>query len=396
MAEGLVKLGYRVVADVAHPHYPEWEVKRGYGQWTLREKIGGVHVRRRRHYVPNPPRGLRRLLSELSFGARLVALRYPASNSVIAISPSLFATWLVSIRLRLSLRAPALIVWVQDIYTLGMAETGQGGKAVAAFTRRIERAALKAADAVVVIHPRFEAYVTENLGIDPRKVKIIRNWTHLEPAPPIDREEARDRLSWPRDKRIAVHAGNMGSKQGLRNLVEAARIADRELSPIHFYLVGDGAERSQLEDAARGIECIHFLKPMSESSFRDALAAADVLLVNEKPGVASMAVPSKLTSYFDAGRPVVAATDPEGITAGELRDSGAGLVVPAGDPEALLAAVSSLCTDPAKGAEMGDSGKKYRREVLSQDAALSQWAQLIRMTAARTRLRKTVDPGERA
>ena len=67
--------------------------------------------------------------------------------------------------------------------------------------------------------------------------------------------------------------------------------------------------------------------------FQVALSAADFLLVNELPGVKDMAVPSKLTSYFNAGVPVVAATDDGSVTAAEIATSGGGVRVDAACPQ---------------------------------------------------------------
>ena len=105
---------------------------------------------------------------------------------------------------------------------------------------------------------------------------------------------------------------------------------------IRFVLMGDGNQRRLLQQSAKGVQRIEFKEPLDAEDYRQVLACADVLLVNERPGVGEMAVPSKLTSYFSAGRPVLAATDADGVTAGEIRDAGAGVVVPAGDPAALL------------------------------------------------------------
>ena len=64
------------------------------------------------------------------------------------------------------------------------------------------------------------------------------------------------------------------------------------------------------------------------------LAAADVLAVTQRASVLDMSVPSKLTSYFAAGRPVVASVAAEGGTAQEVRRSGAGRARAAGGPGA--------------------------------------------------------------
>jgi glycosyltransferase involved in cell wall biosynthesis len=176
---------------------------------------------------------------------------------------------------------------------------------------------------------------------------------------------------------LAVHTGNMGVKQGLENLVDAARVADERRSPVHFVLVGNGGERRKLMERARGITRLSFIDPLDEGDYRFALCAADVLLVNEKPGVSAMAVPSKLTSYFDAGRPVVAATDPDGITASEINASGAGTVVPAGDPHALVDAVLEIVADTEAVARYSCNGRRYRAAVLEESVAIDQWAKLV-------------------
>lgn len=377
LAEGLASLGADVAAEVGHPHYPEWRIRSGYGQWTSHEHIRGVSVTRRRHYVPNPPRGWRRLLSELSFGFRLLAAPIAPDSVVIALSPSMFATSVAALRIRLARRKRKLIIWVQDIYTLGLTETGEGRGPAGRIVKFIESRALKSADFVVVIHPRFASYVVDHLDVKQEKVRVIRNWTHLNSQPSIPKSEARTMLGWDPTKHIVLHAGNMGAKQGLENVVGAARLADSRNANIDFVLLGDGGERARLERLAEGIQRISFINPMDDERFRLALAAADILLVNERVGVSEMAVPSKLTSYFDAARPVVAATDPEGITASEIALSGGGTVVAAGDPGALLDEVCDLIADETRLRELGEKGRQFRERALDRCEALAAWSELL-------------------
>lgn len=393
LAAGLRARAYRVNALVAHPHYPEWKVRPGYGQWQRSDVIDGVEVRRLRHYVPRPPRGLRRLLSELSFGMRICLSRLPSSGVVVAVSPALFATALAALRLRLTPSRPGLVVWVQDIYTLGMAETQEGGGVSARITKFVERRVLRSADRIVVIHPRFGDYIEREMGVDPKRITIIRNWTHLKPAQAMTKLEARSAIAWPVDRFLAVHTGNMGAKQGLDNVVEAARLADACSAPIQFVLVGDGSERSRLERLAQGIERITFIDPLGDAEYRCALAAADCLVVNELPGVANMAVPSKLTSYFDAARPVLAATEVDGITASEIEQAKAGLVVPAGDPQALLDAALEISRDTEQAGVYGAAARRFCRERLTADAAIGAFERLVQDVAG---VRAEMSPHVRA
>ncbi|STZ42266.1 group 1 glycosyl transferase [Mycolicibacterium gilvum] len=274
-------------------------------------------------------------------------------------------------------RKPRLIIWVQDIYTLGLEETGEGGGLAAWVTRRVEGATLRSADKVVVIHDRFADYLRNELAVESRKIAVIRNWAHLPDRDVVDSSEAKSALGWPVDTTLAVHTGNMGAKQGLENIIEAARLADAENAPVHFILVGDGSERQKLCELARGISRLTFVGSLNDESYSLALSAADILLVNEKPGVAAMAVPSKLTSYFHAGRPVVAATDSEGISASEVFASGAGVVVPAGQPRLLLEKILAMRENPEIMAEFGSNGRLYRQAILGRDAAIQRWSELL-------------------
>ncbi len=383
LAAGLASAGYDVAVHVAHPHYPQWKIYEGYGKWKSEAKSEHLSVTRRLHYVPSPPRGLRRLLSELTYGIRLIFARWDSPQVIIALSPPLFSTALLFARIRIMPRRPRTILWVQDIYSLGLAETGEGGGIAQRIVKGIEKRTVHRADQVVVIHERFVEYLSQEFGLPMSKTLVMRNWTHLPPSPPIDRDVAKEALGWPVGITLAVHTGNMGAKQGLDNLVDAARMADETNAPVHFILVGDGGERRRLEEYGVGVRRLSFADPLSNDQYLMALAAADVLLVNEKPGVSEMAMPSKLTSYFNSGRPVVAATDLGGITASEVCAAGAGLVVPAGRPAALLEAVVALGADPQAAASFGASGRKYREEVLDEEVAICRWKHHIDSVSCR-------------
>ncbi|MFE4727231.1 glycosyltransferase family 4 protein [Microbacterium sp. NPDC056736] len=391
LARALQQQGFSVTAITGQPHYPEWRFREGHSEITAVDRTDGVTTKRLRHLLLRPPRGLRRLISEISFGVRLLLARWESPDVVVAVSPALFATAMAVVRAKVSLRPKPVVVWVQDIYTLGLQETGEGGRLAGRVVRAVERGTLKRADAVVVVHPRFEEFVTTHLGVRPERVLVIRNWTHLRPAPPIDKGDARSRLGWQVEgETVAVHTGNIGLKQGLETIVDAARLADETENAIHFFIVGDGSERESLQRRARGVRRLTFVDPVSDDDYPKVLAAADVLVVNERPGVSGMAVPSKLTSYFDAQRPVVAATDPTGTTASEVRLAEAGVVVQAGDPEAVIAAITSLSNDTTLAARLAANGRRYRMTELDESVAVERWKSAItsatmRRTACKTR-----------
>jgi hypothetical protein len=90
-----------------------------------------------------------------------------------------------------------------------------------------------------------------------------------------------------------------------------------------------------------------------------------------------MAVPSKLTSYFSSGKAILAATDSGGFTAGEIAASGAGVCVPADRPDLLLSEAIRLGTNRVLAAQLGEAGRRYCDELLSEEAALDRYEQWI-------------------
>ena len=126
--------------------------------------------------------------------------------------------------------------------------------------------------------------------------------------------------------------------------MEAARLLTG--STVLAVLVGDGSQRRALERQASGLRNVRFTGLVAEDLYPVVLAAADVLLVNERPSVGDMALPSKLTSYLVAGRPILAAVADGGASQRELLSTGgAAWTIPPGDPAALATALASLAQD---------------------------------------------------
>jgi colanic acid biosynthesis glycosyl transferase WcaI len=381
LASGLAERGWEINAVTAYPHYPAWKIAPGYGGSKMHERLDGVKVTRVRPYMPRNPSGVKRLLVELSFGIRSVLTSWSQPEVVILVSPALFASAIAIVRARLSPRRPSVVLWVQDLYSLGVAETGTLGSFGARIMSSIEAYILRRADKVVVIHDRFRRHVVGSLGVKNDHVSVVRNWTHLSGSP-VSNVNYRVKFGWG-DDLIILHAGNMGAKQALETVIESARLADEDAAPIRFVLLGGGNQRDALVRLGAGIQRLQFLDSLSEDDFIGAMGASDILLVNEKPGVAEMAVPSKLTSYFSARRPVIAATDAGSITADEITAAGAGVRVNAGDPRALLLAALELGANDKLRASMGESGARFQEDVLSRQTAIAHYAEIISSLAVK-------------
>lgn len=377
LAEGLTGAGHEVRVLAGYPHYPEWRVRQGFTGWARFEMRHGVQLFRLRHYVPTAPKKLDRLVMEVTFGFRLLCSKWGSPDVVLLVSPALISSAMAMIRVRLGVRRPKAVIWVQDIYSAGMVETGSATGWAATLIQKLESATLNSADGTVAIHERLKNYLISRLGIAEDSVRVVRNWTHLASCPPVNKASLRRALGWNPEETIVLHCGNMGAKQGLENVVEAARIATLRNSPVRFVLMGDGNKRAALEALASGVGKLSFVDPVPAEEFQAVMGAADILLVNELPGVCEMAVPSKLTSYFSSGNPVIAATDPGSTTASEIVTSRAGVRVAAGDPLALVLCIEDLSRDRDRCQQLGRNGLQFRERTLSAAFAIQQFDEFL-------------------
>lgn len=384
LAEHLATCGYRVTVLAGMPHYPAWRVDDDYrNKAAVHEEQHGVAIERRWHSVPRRQSALRRAWYEATFTASgLSALTLPKPDVVLGIVPSLGGGVLARTTAT-RFRVPYGLVF-QDLMGLAAEESGVTGSAVvAAAVRSTEGWAARAASGIGVIAEGFRPYL-EGLGVRPGRIRRVRNWTHTGEAT-VERAAMRAWLALPDDAIVCMHAGNIGYKQGLENVIEAARLAAISAPELLFVLMGDGSQRTAMQALASRyqLQNVRFLPLQPEAVFASALAAADVLLVNQKGTVREMSLPSKLTSYYAAGRPVVAAVAADSETAREITWSSGGIVTRPDDPAALVDAVMRVVRDPGLAAHLSSSGRQWATDVLSKGAALLGYEQLLAAVLAK-------------
>jgi colanic acid biosynthesis glycosyl transferase WcaI len=376
IAEHLVERGARVTAITGMPHYPSWRLDRGYRN-RLRsiERRAGVDLVRLRHFVPRRQSAARRALYETTYLLQALTARPRfRPDVVLAVIPNLGCG--VAAAVHAKRFGIPLVVLVQDLAGSAAAQSGiQGGQAVANVTSGIEGRVLRAATRVAVLNDAFRK-AAERMGVVPSRIVSLPNWSHM-PLPAADREVTRARLGWPTGTVVALHAGNMGLKQDLGNVVEAARLAAAEAVDVRFVLMGDGSQRSTLEEASTGVTRVEFRDACYGQDYADVLAAADVLLVNERDSVKDMSLPSKLTSYFLSGRPIVAAVNNHGTTAFEVKRSGGGVVVTPGEPSVLLKTCVQLGRDGTRARALGARGRDYASQALDRKRALQRLEKIL-------------------
>jgi len=194
---------------------------------------------------------------------------------------------------------------------------------------------------------------------------IIPNGIDPEIFRPIPQVEARQKLGLPTDGLYVVYAGSLHVWQGVDVLLHAFARLVKKFPNCRLLIVGGQDEPNK--DAYKRLA--HELRITDHAIFvpfvpyeQSALyiAAADVCVAPYVPIVCEIGggSPLKLYAYLSCGRPVVLSDLGEFVDADLVRVSGAGLLVPPGDPEALAEAIGQLLSNPALRAEMGRQGRE--------------------------------------
>ena len=261
---------------------------------------------------------------------------------------------------------------VQDIVSAAIYQTGQADRAGLAtkVVRWLESKSLAGAEFVTVPTDGFRDKL-QGMGVASQRVVCIRNWSRIEAVAEPKRERASG------EPFVVMHTGNMGMKQGLEELAPTIRFMGEEAPTVRFVFVGDGNQAHALKEATRGMSNVTLMSPVDDLDYPATLGKADVLLVHQRSTVLDMSLPSKLTSYFAAGRPVLAVTASESVTAAEVARSGAGIIVPPGDPLAFLAAIQRLQEDSTLAASLSTAGPAYARSHLRSSAVQAALVQVV-------------------
>ncbi|MDR3775321.1 MAG: WcaI family glycosyltransferase [Terracidiphilus sp.] len=354
-AEYLAAAGHDVEVCTTFPYYPEWKVMEGYcGKLRAIEERNGVRIHRSWAYIPNPVTSLKRIMHEGSFVASCLA------NSLFMRRPDVLLV--VSPPLGLALNAIILSrIWripyvfdVEDLQPDSAADLSMLPSWALKLLYKTESAAYRYARLISTLTDGMRDKIITK-GIQEEKVVLFE--------PRVDdallKIEASEGIAFRAryglgDKVLVTHSGNMGVKQGLDVIIEAAVLTKSDES-ILFLLVGNGTvcERIQRLAVELGLRNVRFLPLLEAADFRGLLAASDLCLVTQQKTVSDIAFPSKIVTYLAAGRAVIASVNSGGEVARAIRDSGAGKVVVPEDAQALRAAILEL-----RGAQLKEYGAK--------------------------------------
>lgn len=379
MAEWLAQQGHEVRVVTAPPFYPEWRIRSRYSAWRYTKEVGcrdGVAVVYRCPlWVPTAQSGLKRVLHLLSFTVSslpvilLQILWKP--DVVISVKPPFFCAPQALIAARFS-GAKALL-HIQDFevdaaFALGLLSN----KKLRNIALRLERWLLNRFDRVSVISEGMWEHLGRK-GVDASRRMLFPNWVDTHSIRPVDDSSPmREELGLGNENVVALYSGNMGEKQGLEVLLEAARQLSSE-GCVHFVLCGDGATKQRLMDLSVGLTNVSWMSLQPLDRLNELLNMADIHLLPQRAAVADLVMPSKLTAMLASGRPVVATAENGSQLARVVE--GCGHVVAPGDAKGVANAIKILADNRSERERLGMAARSFALQFLDKNVILKKFEQ---------------------
>ena len=378
MAPWLAEHGHCVDVISAPPYYPEWLIHDGYkGHSYSSSKIDGVTVHRCPVYVPAQPSTLRRLVHLTSFAFsstwRLFSLWKKKPDIVLVVEPTLFCVPFTLLFCKM--RGAKAVLHIQDYEVdamIGLGMAGKTGGLLGKFAFAIEAWLMKRFDSVSSISFSMLAKA-HSKGVSKDRLVFFPNWSDTSFVhPDVDGSAFRKRWGVSPDDRVVLYAGNIGTKQGLELVIEAAE-RFRARTNVKFFLVGSGGYVDTLKGLAqtRSLDNIEFKPLQAWEDVPGMLAMADVHLVVQKAGAADAVLPSKLTNILSSGGFCVVTAE-ENTELGRLSKEYPGIYTCV-EPESVEAFCEGLALEIDRSRGINFVARRYAEENLNKSAILERF-----------------------
>lgn len=361
MCDYLAEQGHEVSMVAGFTFYPDWrKAEKDRLKLFRSEKIGRVQVYRCWQYVPRKVKTVTRIFHELSFitTSFLRNLFLPAADVYIVASPPLLLG--VTARLLCWIKRRPYVFRVLDLQPdaalrMGMVKPG--------FMTRVmyacEAMAYQGASYVCgICDGMLEAF--RRKGVPEEKIRFVPDWFHRsEFEGPGNPGAFRNKLGLPEDALLAVYSGNIGVKQGLNILVDAAQYL--EGSRVHIVICGEGAARPRLEKALEGKSRNHIhLRPLvPRSEYLEMLQDTDVALITQRADSGACFFPNKLLATLASGNVVLSVADPQSELFKVMKEGEFGWNVLPGDAQGVADRLKAVAEDGTSLEVMKENGRDF-------------------------------------
>ena len=349
-------------------------------RYTLRQRSGGVDVRRIPYVSLGKGGRTKRAVSFASFHARLLPalLALPAADVAVALTspPLVGATVAAAARIK----RMKLAQWVMDLNPDEAVAAGwlrEGGLLERVLHRSVRDSYIRS-QRIVVLDTDMRTRLTERYGVSSERIAVIPPW---DPGGLAEDNAGADlfrRIQGLTDKYVVMYSGNHSPCHPLGTLLEAARQL-RQREDIVFCFIGGGSGVAEVARFVRthGTTNILQLPYQPIESLSASLSAADLHAVVMGTSFVGIVHPSKIYGILAVRRPFVL-IGPDRCAIGDMvRDQGIGHRVDPADAAGLAAYIRSRADQGRTTLERSDPRVDAIKDRYDRSKQLSCWTELL-------------------
>ena len=216
-------------------------------------------------------------------------------------------------------------------------------------------------------------------GINAEKINVVYPWADTRKIVPISPENNVFRTENNLNNNFVVmYSGNIGLTQGLDKLIEAASRL-KEKNNFKFLLVGDGAEKPNLEAQVSklGLKNVQFLPYQPKEKLNNSLNSPDIHLITSQKGLAGIVVPSKIFGILACGKPFIAWVDEESEVSYIAKKFNCGIVVESGNINEMVRSLEWALNNKSELQKMGENGRRAAVEFFDRKIITKKFNDLI-------------------
>lgn len=386
-----VQMGHHVTVICGTPNYPDGKIYQGFHNRLFQHhEIDGIDVIRT-WVLPRPNRSAWERASNYTsyfLIAVLAGLKMRKPDVVIGSSPQLL-TGLAAYMVAKLKRAP-FVFEVRDLWPESIAAfIPTNNLSLLKLLTWLARSLYRKADKIIVVTRPFKEYISRIAGVDKAKIEIVSNGVDLKRFNPETSNGKSIRRKYGLEgKFIVSYIGGIGVAHGVGIVLDAA--AELRKDPrVVFLLVGDGAERKELEEQSkqRNLENVIFTGKQPKKTIPSFLQASDVSLVLlRRKEVFKTVIPTKMLESMAMSKPIILGV--EGEAKRILEEARAGLAITPENPAELVTAIRKLRENPALSTIFGENGREYVKRLYDRDKLAADYASILEQVVASSRLCK--------
>jgi len=321
-------------------------------------------------------RGVAVLLAPFQFWRTLIRHEPAPFDGVIVYSPPLP---LANIGIWAKKRGSRFLLNVQDIFPQNAIDLGiLTNPLLIGVFRWIECHAYRSADVITAHSPMNRSLLVRAYPKIVNKAVVLHNW--IDPSQFSVggvQEDFRETLGL-QGKFVAVYGGVIGPAQGLEVILDVA-MRVRDIPDLVFLIVGDGTEKSRLEEIARarGLTNIMFRPFVARERYPSLLKSADIGFLTLSPKMKTPVVPGKILGYMAMALPVLAIVNEESDAHAIIADAKCGYSCSSDEVAAAETLVRRLYEQRRDLTELGQQGQSYARSHFDKKIIVDEFERLL-------------------